>query len=81
MRTDRERRFKFTIEVEELDDGRWIARVDTDDAEEASFIGFNPTEVEEKAEVFCKGWTLKQPGTRQAYSYDYSPPVSDRKPA
>lgn len=81
MRTDRERPFKFTIEVEAVDETRWIARVDTDDGNEKSFLALSRVGAAEKAEAFCEEWALEQPDARRAYSYDYSPPVSDRKPA
>lgn len=80
QRIERNRPFKFTIEVEALGGG-WVARVDTDDADEMKFVAATAEEAEKQAEDFCRDWALTKPGTRHAYSYDYLPPVTDRNPA
>lgn len=79
-RTEREGPFKFMIEVEAVSGG-WKAKVDTDDADEKEFIAHTREEAEKLAEDFVQAWALTKSGTRLAYSYDYSPPVSDRYPA
>jgi hypothetical protein len=78
-RTERERPFNFTIEVEAVAGG-WVARVDAD-GNEKEFVCAGRREAEMAAEAFCRDYALTLPGARHAYSYDYSPLVTDRNPA